>query len=157
MEDHLAVQHAKVASEIIDTNLKDAVKDKPSDPKNGKVPLTVSFDMGWQKRGQSYNSLSGHAFLIDAHSVKIVAMQVCSKSCLKCSRAIKKGIAEENVPEHKCPKNYDGSSKGMEAAAALERDGEAAVQARGSASPCKRDGSQRQRQHTGIADSLSEK
>jgi hypothetical protein len=51
MEDQLAVQHAKVASEIIDANLKDAVKDKSSDPKNGKVPLTVSFDMGWQKRG----------------------------------------------------------------------------------------------------------
>jgi hypothetical protein len=121
MEDQLAVQHAKVASEIIDANLKDAVKDKPSYPKNGKVPpLTVSFDMGWQKRGRSYNSLSGHAFLIDAHSGKIVAMQVHSKSCLKCSRAVKKGIAEENVPEHKCPKNYDGSSKGMEATAALE-------------------------------------
>jgi hypothetical protein len=91
-------------------------KDKPADPKNGKVPLTVSFDMGWQKRGRSCNSLSGRAFLIDAQSGKIVAMQVCSKSCLKCSRAVKKGTAEENVPEHECPKNYDGSSKGMEAA-----------------------------------------
>jgi hypothetical protein len=102
VEDQLAVQHAKVASEIIDANLKDAVKDKPSHP---KVPPTVSFDMGWQKRGGPCNSLSGHAFLIDVHSGKIVAMQVHSKSCLKCSRAVKKGIAEENVPEHKCPKN----------------------------------------------------
>jgi hypothetical protein len=59
-------------------------------------------------------------FLIDAQSGKIVAMQVCSKSCLKCSRAVKKGTAEENVPEHQCPKNCNGSSKGMEAAAALE-------------------------------------
>jgi hypothetical protein len=35
MEDQLAVQRAKVASESIDANLRDAVKDKPADPKKG--------------------------------------------------------------------------------------------------------------------------
>ena len=37
-----------------------------------QVPLTVSFDMGWQKRssGNRYDSLSGHAFMIDARRKK---------------------------------------------------------------------------------------
>jgi hypothetical protein len=67
MEDELAVQHANVAAEIVDANLRVSVKDKLADPQNGKVPPTVSFDMGWQKRGQAHNSLSGHAFLADVH------------------------------------------------------------------------------------------
>jgi hypothetical protein len=104
----------------ITKNLKDAIKNKTTFLYNGKVLLTVLFDMAWQKRGRSFNSLSGHAFLIDVVTGKIIAMQVYSKQCHKCCDYMKKGLSSEQFPEHKCPKNYEGSSKGMEATAALE-------------------------------------
>jgi len=49
-------------------------------------PLTVCFDMGWQRRlsGTSYNSMSGHAFLVSANSNKILRRVVYSKSCCTC-------------------------------------------------------------------------
>ena len=118
MEEELAVLHDELASEIIETNLKESTIGKIPDI-TGKVPLTVSFDMGWQKRGRSYNSLSGHAFLIDVHTGKVVAMQVYSKKCQKCSNYAKQGLTTDEFPDHKCAKNYEGSSKGMEATAAL--------------------------------------
>ena len=118
MEGELADVHQELASEITETNLKDSMIGKVPDI-TGKVPLTVSFDMGWQKRGRSYNSLSGHAFLIDVHTGKVVAMEVYSKKCLKCSNFAKQGLTTEEFPDHKCAKNYEGSSKGMEATAAL--------------------------------------
>ena len=84
-----------------------------------QVKLTVSYDMGWQKRssGNRYDSLSGHAFMIGALSRKIIHCVVTSKMCATCT------AAENNdtvAKEHKCPKNYAGSSKAMEADAALQ-------------------------------------
>ena len=80
--------------------------------------LTLSFDMGWSKRssGNRYDSLSGHAFLLGGHSKKIVSAQVTSRQCSTCSSAASKGVEPR---EHECPKNYHGSSKAMEADAAL--------------------------------------
>ena len=80
--------------------------------------LTVSYDIGWSKRtsGSTYNSLSGHGFLVGAHSRKIVNAQVTSKECSTCSSAETRGV---ETPEHDCPRNYKGSSKGMEAHGAL--------------------------------------
>ena len=39
-----------------------------------KIGLTVSYDMGWNKRssGHRYDSLSGHAFIIDAYTRRII-------------------------------------------------------------------------------------
>jgi hypothetical protein len=77
--------------------------------------------MGWQRRGMAFNSLSGHAFLIDVHTGKVISKRTYSKHCRKCSSyGIKNGATAEDCPPHNCPRNYDGSSKGMEATAALE-------------------------------------
>jgi hypothetical protein len=119
MENSLAVHHEKVTKQIIRQNLLVALSNKTTD-ENGKKPLTVSFDMGWQKRGLSFNSLSGHAFLIDVETGKVVGKRVYSKKCRKCSAFIEKGLSASDIPTHNCTKNYDGSSKGMEATAALE-------------------------------------
>ena len=88
---------------------------KESDNHTG---LTMSYDMGWSKRssGHRYDSLSGHGFLVGAHSRKIVLAQVTSKYCKLCSSAEAKG---EQVETHECPRNYKGSSKAMEADGAL--------------------------------------
>ena len=84
-----------------------------------KVLLTVSFNMGWQKRssGNRSDSLSGHAFMVGARTKKIIQCVVSSKMCRKCLDAEKTN--EDPIP-HKCPRNYSGSSKAMEADAALE-------------------------------------
>ena len=83
------------------------------------VELTVSYDMGWQKRssGNRYDSLSGHAFMVGAESRKIIHCVVTSKMCATCLSAELKGTMAQ---EHLCPKNYTGSSKAMESDAAVE-------------------------------------
>ena len=74
------------------------------------IALTCSVDMGWQKRssGHSYSSLSGVMFFIGVHTRKPIYLEVLSKVCSGCKKDL-------SVDEHKCVKNYDGSSKGMEA------------------------------------------
>ena len=81
---------------------------------NNKVKLTVTFDMGWKKRssGRRYDSSSGHAFIIGASSKGIIGMVLYSKASRKCDAAYKRG---EEAEEHECPKNFEGSSKIMEA------------------------------------------
>ena len=83
-----------------------------------QVNITVSFDMGWNKRssGNRYNSLSDHAFSIGCLSQKIITTIVTAKQCRTCSLYEIKGI---EPPEQNCPKNYTGSSKAMEVDAAL--------------------------------------
>ena len=48
-----------------------------------EVGLDVSFDMGWQRRstGHSYNSRSGHAFLIGMQTKKVISMIIFCKDC----------------------------------------------------------------------------
>ena len=92
--------------------LKLAINQRP------QVKLTVCFDMGWQKRssGNRYDSLSGHAFMIGARSNKIIECNVSSKLCMKCHHAER---LNKQADTHDCPKNYEASSKAMEADAAL--------------------------------------
>ena len=56
---------------------------------NNKVKLTVTYDMGWQKRssGRRYDSSSGHAFIIEARSKGIIGMVLYPKACCKCDSA----------------------------------------------------------------------
>ena len=85
---------------------------------NNKVKLTVTYNMGWQKTssGKRYDSSSGHAFIIGAKSKGIIGIALYSKACRKCDAAEKRG---EEAEEHECPKNFEGSSKSMEASAIL--------------------------------------
>ena len=84
----------------------------PGDP----LPeVAASYDMGWQKRssGRTYNSISGHGMMIGCQSNKIIDAIILSKKCNICS------TTGPNPPPHTCPKNYDSSSKGMEAEGSL--------------------------------------
>ena len=85
------------------------------------VRISISFDMGWQKKGtgHTYDSNSGHAYYIGVRSGKVVAMIVYSKKCTTCDIALAMG--EEPMDHDDCVRNYKtGSSKAMEATAALE-------------------------------------
>ena len=104
--------------EEIKLTLESKEKYKAWKERNSPVSMTVSFDMGWNKRssGNRYDSISGHAFFIGCLSKKIVAAIVSSKIYTQCTVAESNG---EEPPSHVCPRNYDGSSKGMESDAAL--------------------------------------
>jgi len=92
-------------------------------------PLTICYDMGWQhcSLGSAYNSMSRHVFLVGANSNKILKQIVFSKSCCTCTRREKKdpeaaakraaepmGILLMEGKDHRCPRNFKGSSKSME-------------------------------------------
>ena len=83
------------------------------------INITVSYDMGWQKRsgGRVYDSLSGHGFFIGCRSNKVVDLGVMRKKCSICT-SINETI--NNIPPHKCNVNHTGSSGSMECALALD-------------------------------------
>ena len=74
--------------------------------------------MGWSKRASRncYDSLSGHALAIGVLTKSILVAIVSSKLCRVYFLA---ESDNQELPNHYCPKNYDGSSKAMEADAAL--------------------------------------
>ena len=54
-----------------------------------QVPLTVMYDMGWNKRssGNKYDSMSGHGFLLGGNTKKIMNYRCMSKACTTCRAA----------------------------------------------------------------------
>jgi hypothetical protein len=89
-----------------------------------KYPIHVSYDMGWQKVAKTYDSLTGHGLMIGTRTKTVIAYQNYSKVCGVCHLHVQKMEKEETpdlpLPVHRCPKNHSGSSKGMEAKAALD-------------------------------------
>ena len=75
--------------------------------------------MGWQKRtsGSRYNSSSGHDFIIGGIIKGIIGMVLYSKAWLKCDAAEMRG---EEALEQDYPKNFEGSSKSLEASAIIK-------------------------------------
>ena len=69
--------------------------------KRQKIGLTVSYDMGWNKRssGHIYNSLSGHAFIIGAHTRRIIDCVVFSKKCDIYSKRMNKLTETDDVTD----------------------------------------------------------
>ena len=74
--------------------------------------------MGCQKRssGRIYDCSIGHSLIIGGRIKEIIGTVLYSKACQKCDAAKKRG---EESEEHKCPKNFEGSSKSMEASTIL--------------------------------------
>ena len=50
------------------------------------ILLSVSYDMGWQKKGtdHTYDSNSGHAYFIGCRSGRVIKILVYSKKCTVC-------------------------------------------------------------------------
>ena len=65
--------------------------------KKNKVKLTITHDMGWQKRsyGRIYESSSRHAFIIGGRSMGIIGKFLYSKAYQKCDAAGKRGEETE--------------------------------------------------------------
>ena len=125
IEDVLGEHLRRVAEETMEDALKLEVKMSVSRNQyiawlNNTLPslpeVAASYDMGWQKRssGRTYNSVSGHGMMIGCRSSKVIDAVVLSKRCNICSTPILEALSP-----HICPKNYEGSSKGMEAEGSL--------------------------------------
>ena len=85
---------------------------------NNKVKLTVTYDMGWQKRssGRRYDSYIRHALIIGGRVKGIIGMVLYSKAFRKCDAAENR---EEEAEEHEFLKNFEGRSRSMEASVIL--------------------------------------
>ena len=61
--------------------------------KKNKVKLTVTYDMGWQKRssGRIYDSSSRHAFVIGGIKKGVIGMVLYSKAFHNFDTAEKRG------------------------------------------------------------------
>ena len=83
------------------------------------VPLTISHDMGWQRRSTSrvYDSISGHGFLVGCRSHQVIHMGVMAKKCGVCSVYNRR---RDVVKEHSCTINHDVSSGSMESLLRLQ-------------------------------------
>jgi hypothetical protein len=126
MELQLGVEQVRIGQRIVAWNLKKETLGKVAVLCDGiaKYPLSVSYDMGWQKASKTYDSLSGQGLMIGYRTKRVVAVQNYSKVCSICERH-SKAMAKLETPDvavsqHNCSRNHEGSSKGMEAKAALE-------------------------------------
>jgi hypothetical protein len=108
----------KVAKQCCSTNLEGEIKATldagiQARVSDGRVPLAVSTDMGWQKKGsgRSYNSNSGHNCALGCRTQKVLDYVVLAKLCSTCETA-KRMTTPPRF--HDCVANYSGSSKAME-------------------------------------------
>lgn len=87
--------------------------------KDGIPMITVVADGCWAKRSYktNYSSLSGAAAIVGHRTGKILYMGVKNKYCMMCARANTK---KSPPSEHRCFKNYNGSSSGMESTTIVE-------------------------------------
>lgn len=79
----------------------------------GNALIRIITDGSWGKRsyGKYFASLSGCAVIIGLRTNKVIYFDVRNKYCHTCKLA---EVKTENVKQHKCNKNYDGPSTGME-------------------------------------------
>jgi len=141
--DRVGMAQQKVADDIQKINLQNEIKamqekgiEQVLDGDRWIWPLTVMYDMGWQKRaaGKHYNSSSGHGFLVVAYTNKVIKRVCYSHNCATCKSEWKRqkltaaeatkdelpGEVDNTIKKtHRCPRNYNASSKLMEACGAV--------------------------------------
>ena len=102
----------KVADEVLDENLAIECALSPVGA-DGRRALDVASDTRWDKRGSTrrYDSLSGCAVAFGLRCSLPIGIEPMSSVCIKCTKGT---LHDADV----CPKNYTGSSKGMEAVGA---------------------------------------
>jgi hypothetical protein len=107
-------QQKGTEEEVIMTNVPDScIEQTLLEDMQPRYRVEASFDMGWQVRssGGKYCSSTGHGLLIGALSKKVLDSVIFNKKCAVCTKNNNK------KKDHDCVKNYEGSSKSMEASA----------------------------------------
>jgi hypothetical protein len=87
---------------------------------DGVVPIVVTYDGTWHKRGHS--SHYGIGIVIELHSGLVVGFKVLSNYCHGCAIGPKPGDDKYEgwKRDHRCQRNYNGSANSMEVAAARD-------------------------------------
>ena len=100
----------KLAGKYTESEIDNFIKNKLANNQTGvdevdNLTITVSFDMGWQKKGtgDTYDSNSGHSYFIGCRSGEVVRMLVYSKKYTRCDVALV--IGEESMEHEDCPRN----------------------------------------------------
>jgi hypothetical protein len=115
IQETLAKAIIKVGLEVLDENLFIECRLSHLHEEKGRYALEVASDTRWDKRGSTrrYDSLSGCSVAFGLRANLLIGIESMSSACIKCSKHI----------EHDadiCPRNYEGSSKGMEASGAAK-------------------------------------
>ena len=84
---------------------------------DGNNDLAISYDMGWQKRGNARNSQTGQRTAAVRATGKICDFETRNTACRICESASKSG---KRPHTHNCRKNHTGTSKSVEAGAVAE-------------------------------------
>ncbi|KAK3715344.1 hypothetical protein QZH41_001336 [Actinostola sp. cb2023] len=79
--------------------------------------LKGSYDFGWQKNKRAHNSKTGQGTVVGYETGKCIDFYTRNAPCRKCNEGARNG--KPALP-HDCRKNHEGSSKAMEASAAVE-------------------------------------
>ena len=117
-EDELYKQHLTVINEELEKNkqeLKELFQTDSSQPDESVLPVSVSFDSTWEKRG--FTSNHGVGFVISTDTGKVLDYAVISKACNAC-KINQKRLSQEELElwrrDHDCVGGYEGSSPSME-------------------------------------------
>jgi hypothetical protein len=114
IQETLAKVVIQIGEEVLKENLHIECMLSPRG-EDGRYALDVASDTRWDKRGSSrrYDSPSGCSVAFGLRAHLPIGIEAMSQICIKC----KKGIDHAN---DLCPKNYGGSSKGVEASGAAK-------------------------------------
>jgi hypothetical protein len=112
VQESLAKAIIQIGGEVLDENLHIECMHSPLG-QDGRYALDVASDTCWDKRGSTrrYDSLSGCSVAFGLKTNLPIGIEAMSQVCIKCKKGL---VHDDNV----CPKNYAGSSKGMEATGA---------------------------------------
>ena len=115
MEEAVAAEEIKLTKHLIKEKVLEEMKLSPTDFENGRQMICGTMDGSWinRKSGKAYSSPFGTHVLIGGRTKKVLGIKEFSKVCRKCELDT---IHEEEL----CPKNYEGSSKGMESTGAVQ-------------------------------------
>ncbi|CAB4000412.1 Hypothetical predicted protein [Paramuricea clavata] len=75
--------------ETIEIEKEHAIKIGETPDENNLVPISCSYDMGWQKRGKGFNSNTGQGAVMGLHTGKIMDYTTKTKTCRICDHAKK--------------------------------------------------------------------
>jgi len=109
----------KCCDENLDKEIAATIEKGNADIRDNRVGIVASGDAGWQGAGSrlTYNSISGHTLLVGGYTKLVLAFKFFSKMCKTCDKLAKSlgsNLQPSDIPDHRCAKNWDQSSKAME-------------------------------------------
>jgi hypothetical protein len=116
LQDELGLSIIGLSKEILEENLRLKIEASLR-VVGGRTALSVSSEARWDKPGSGhrYHSLLGCSVILGNRTKLVIAVEAMSQVCSRCC----KGVPHADLL---CPKNYDGSSKGIEAEGAARID-----------------------------------